>query len=318
MRNGQRLRGAVLTYLDAGELLAMLPGTGHAALYRRAPVHEASSASDAATNAWSLAPSTVEESAQALALPAADGFSLRWESTSVLRGWQASFVGSQSLMLLKPASGSYRMLNCSALYTASPALPQAAAAAALANGVPCTLALEGTLPSRDYCAHSKDDCLLAPQCGWCNSLGKCVPSNEDGVCFGTCPDGQLLYSAGNAPGGASSTLTAKPAAALEAATPDGASSPAGPAAASREQCVAQLSCGRCAEVSECAWCASAHSPYGGSCLMATDALAGECASGSLVQYDPSKCSVSGAGRAAELVEEGGAPTVFVGLVSQAK
>ena len=182
--DGQRLRGATLTYLDAGELLALNPSTGHVSLYRRTTVPATVGA-----ERWSLSPETEEGF-----VPPVDGFTLRWESGSVLRGWQATYVGAQTLMLLKPASGSYRILNCSAIYAPGNALPAAAAAAGLAGGPPCALLVEGGLPEHAPCNHTREHCLLAPHCGWCESASQCVAANEDGVCFGNCPDGQLLYS----------------------------------------------------------------------------------------------------------------------------
>ena len=118
-----------------------------------------------------------------------EGFAHVWESATVLRGWQFAYVGDRTLMMLKPSSGSYRLLNCSSVYGAS-ALPSATTAEAL----PCGLVVEGSLPSAAYCEHTREHCLLAPQCGWCESSGQCVAASEDGVCFGGCPDGQLLYA----------------------------------------------------------------------------------------------------------------------------
>ena len=309
--NGQRLKGATLTYLDAGELLAMVPSTGHIAIYRRANVPApAASSGGVAGSSWALAPE-----GEGAFVPPSDGFELRWESGTVLRGWQASYIGAHTLMLLKPATSAYRVLNCSGLYGASAAAISAAArASGVGNGPPCPLLLEGSLPSRGYCEHSKDHCLLAPHCGWCASSDKCVPANEDGVCFGSCPDGQLIYSSGTAPLGSGSASASSSSSGGLGGTVEAAEG--GAAATSRATCAAQLSCDRCAESSECAWCAAPHSPYGGSCLQATDAVAGECASGQLVQYDSSKCEDP----LVEVASRAGAtkPTVFAGLVSQAR
>ena len=49
--DGQRLVGASLTYLDAGELLATVPSSGLVALYRRSSVPTTLSAAS-----WSLQP----------------------------------------------------------------------------------------------------------------------------------------------------------------------------------------------------------------------------------------------------------------------
>ena len=268
--DGQRLRGASLTYLDAGELLATEPTSGHIALYRRALVPAMSSASN-----WGL--TEVDE-----AIAPAEGYALRWEASSVLRGWQFAYVGAQTLMMLKPAGGTYRLLNCSAVYTRG-ALPPAAAASGIAGGPPCSLLAEGTLPEHAPCNHTREHCLLAPHCGWCESSSQCVAASEDGVCFGSCPGNALLYGM-SAPGTLAGPAAAAPAAA----------------------CPAQLSCERCAEQPECAWCAAGE---GGSglCLGSADAAMGECATGRFVQYDPSACG-------ADLVES--AP--FAGLVSQAR
>lgn len=202
----------------------------------------------------------------------------------MLRGWQISYVGAQTLMMVKPATGSYRLLNCSAVYASGP-LPAAAAAAGVAGGPPCSLLVEGTLPERAPCEHTREHCILAPRCGWCESTSQCVAANEDGVCFGSCPGGELLYASGGAP-------------ALGGAGGSGVASPS-------STCAAQLSCDRCAEESECAWCASSSSGDGGMCIQATDAAMGECAAGRLIQYDSSACE-------APLVDG------FAGLVSQVR
>ena len=183
--DGQRLKGATLTYLDAGELLATVPSSGFAALYRRATIPPASIPAES----WAMVPESILGDAGFVA--PVDGFAHRWESATVLRGWQFSYVGQHTLMMLKPSTGSYRMLNCSQVYTPAPPPP---GGAARAEALPCTLLVEGTLPTAAYCEHSREHCLLAPHCGWCESLGQCVASNEDGVCFGGCPDGQLLYA----------------------------------------------------------------------------------------------------------------------------
>ena len=73
-------------------------------------------------------------------------------------------------MMLKPSSGAYRVLNCSALYAADDelgALAQtlqsaaagAAAAAAAAPAAPCA-----AMPSCERCAERE-------QCGWCTGGG---------------------------------------------------------------------------------------------------------------------------------------------------
>ena len=207
-----------------------------------------------------------------------DGFEHRWESQTVLRGWQFAYVGRQMLMMLKPSSGAYRLLNCSAVYTSSSTRPRAAVAAGLAGGPPCPLVVEGSLPHKAPCEHSREQCLLAPQCGWCQSTDKCVSANEDGVCSGHCPDGQLLYS--TAPS--------------SYASQQGASR-----AEYGAECSAQLACDRCTEQPSCAWCTAA----GGQCIRSIDGKMGECRTGKLVAHDSSKCP---------LVEEAD----FTGLVGQ--
>ena len=82
------------------------------------------------------------------------------------------------------------------------ALPPSAAAAGAAGGVPCAVIVEGQLPQRAPCSHTRDHCLLAPHCGWCESTAKCVAADEEGVCFGNCPGGQLLYTSGTPTGDA--------------------------------------------------------------------------------------------------------------------
>ena len=174
-----------------------------------------------------------------------------------MRGWQFAHVGKQLLMMLKPASGAYRLLNCSSLYGRSAALPAAAAAAgAAAAGVPCALVVEGALPRSAPCGYSREHCLLAPQCGWCQSSAQCVPADEEGVCAGVCPDGQLLFSTAAPKAGADDDA-------------DGA-------------CSAQLACDRCTEHPECGWC-------GGRCVAAGAAADGLCTGGGLVRHDASKC-----------------------------
>jgi hypothetical protein len=183
-KDGQKLRFASLTYLDAGELLALVPSTGFVALYRRSSVPALIGVESWGDGADS-APS--------------DGFAHRWEASSLLRGWQAAYVGAQTLMLLKPASNAYRMLNCSSIYSPGRSLPSGASAIGAAGGPPCALVVEGTLPERAPCDLDREHCLLAPQCGWCESQSQCVAANEDGVCFGNCPGGQLLYASGEMP-----------------------------------------------------------------------------------------------------------------------
>ena len=274
--DGQRLRDASLTYLDAGELLASVPSTGLVALYRRGVVAPPLSADD-----WSLVP---DEGAVA-----ADGFERRWELQSVLRGWQFAYVGSQTLMMLKPASGSYRLLNCSAVYEPSSSLPEEAVIAGVAGGPPCALLVEGTLPTQAPCAHSREHCLLAPQCGWCQSSQTCVSANEDGVCSGECADGQLLYGV---TGSVPSALAA-----------------AGAALADTSTCSAQLTCDRCTEVAACAWCGAGS----GGCILAIHGELGECPGGELVQHDSSSCPlVEEASRGGSFLEAAS----FPGLVNQ--
>lgn len=177
-KDGTKLKGASLTYLDAGELLATVPSTGYVALYRRQTVSP-----QLAAESWAMVP----ESTLGEGVAPVDGFAHRWEASSILRGWQFSYVGQQTFMMLKPATGSYRLLNCSEeVYCAGS--PKAAT-----EGPPCSLLVEGQLPTFAPCEHTKDKCLLAPHCGWCESSSKCVAANEDGVCYGGCPDGQLLY-----------------------------------------------------------------------------------------------------------------------------
>ena len=75
-----------------------------------------------------------------------------------------TYIGAQTLMLLKSSSSSYRLLNCSALY-APGSLTLVAAAAGATDGPPCSLLVEGLLPVRAPCSHSREHCLLAPHCG---------------------------------------------------------------------------------------------------------------------------------------------------------
>ena len=168
-KDGTKLKGASLTYLDAGELLATFTSTGYVALYRRQTVPP-----QLAAESWAMVP----ESTLGEGVAPVDGFAHRWEASSILRGWQFSYVGQQTLMMLKPATGSYRLLNCSEeVYGAGS--PKAAT-----EGPPCSLLVEGQLPTFAPCEHTKDKCLLAPHCGWCESSSKCVAANEDGVCYG--------------------------------------------------------------------------------------------------------------------------------------
>ena len=283
--DGQRLRDASLTYLDAGELLASVPSTGFLALYRRGRVPAALPAAGKGAGAWSLEPDE--------GVVPVDGFGNRWESTSVLRGWQFTYVGAKTLMMLKPTVGRYRILDCAALYEASAALPTEAAVAGVAGGPPCALLVEGTLPTQAPCSYSREHCLLAPQCGWCESSQACVAANEEGVCSGTCADGQLLYGVNGSP----SSLS-------PAVADAGAGAGAGAGA-----CSAQRSCDRCTEHAECAWCVEG----GGACILAVDGEMGECAPGKLVQYDASSCPLVEEGvRSSALLERGS----FPGLVSQ--
>merc|ERR1719231_748212 len=89
--DGQKLKGASLTYLDSGELLASVPSTGFVALYRRSAVPT---------------PLVPDASGWAVSEPmegvtSVDGFAHRWEASSVLRGWQFAYVGQRTLMMLK-------------------------------------------------------------------------------------------------------------------------------------------------------------------------------------------------------------------------
>ena len=86
------MRDAALTYLDMGELLVHVPSSGYLALFRRA-----------------------EASAQVEA-GGGDAFARRWEAFSAHRDWQFTYTGGEVLMMLKPTSGAYRVLNCSAVY----------------------------------------------------------------------------------------------------------------------------------------------------------------------------------------------------------
>ena len=180
--DGQGLKGASLTYLDAGELLAVVPSTGHVALYRRGTVPPAIPA-----ESWAMLP---EASPIGDGVEFVDGFVNRWEASTMLRGWQFTYVGQRSVMMIKPQSGSYRLLNCSDVYAAGTPPVSASGQAA---GPPCALVLEGQLPNVAPCSHTREHCLQAPHCGWCESSSECVPANENGACFGGCPDSQLLY-----------------------------------------------------------------------------------------------------------------------------
>ena len=121
---------------------------------------------------------------------------------------------------------------------------------------------------------------MAPHCGYCESSQACVPANEDGVCFGSCADGQLLY---------------------------GSSAPSTSALLQQQQqvpCSASLSCERCAEREQCGWCTGG-GEGAGRCLQATAMAQGECADGHFLQYDSAQC-------------EAAAATPHAGLVSQAR
>jgi hypothetical protein len=276
-----------------------VPSTGFLALYRRGRVPAALPAAGKGAGAWSLEPDE--------GVVPVDGFGNRWESTSVLRGWQFTYVGAKTLMMLKPTVGRYRILDCAALYEASAALPTEAAVAGVAGGPPCALLVEGTLPTQAPCSYSREHCLLAPQCGWCESSQACVAANEEGVCSGTCADGQLLYGVNGSP----SSLS-------PAVADAGAGAGAGAGA-----CSAQRSCDRCTEHAECAWCVDGGAVLGGAvlggavlggaCIVAVDGEMGECAPGKLVQYDASSCPLVEEGvRSSALLERGS----FPGLVSQ--
>ena len=101
------------------------------------------------------------------------------------------YVGSETLLMLKPTTGAYRALNCSAVY--------ADLASDAASGLPCSLLLEGTVPAAPPCDYAKEGCLMAPGRGWCESSAQCMQANEEGGCFGDCPNGQLLYGTTTAP-----------------------------------------------------------------------------------------------------------------------
>ena len=246
------MRDAALTYLDMGELLVHVPSSGYLALFRRA-----------------------EASAQVEA-GGGDAFARRWEAFSAHRDWQFTYTGGEVLMMLKPASGAYRVLNCSAVYADELAVD----AGANALGLPCALVQDGALPESATCDYDKEACLMAPHCGFCESSQACVPANEDGVCFGSCVDGQLLY---------------------------GSSAPSTSALQQQQQqvpCSASLSCERCAEREQCGWCTGG-GEGAGRCLQATAMAQGECADGHFLQYDSAQC-------------EAAAATPHAGLVSQAR
>ena len=234
--DGRRLRDAVLTYMDMGELLAAVPSTGYLALFRRTePALESGEAT------WVR----------------------HWEAHTVLRNWRFVYVGSETLLMLKPTTGAYRALNCSAVY--------ADLASDAASGLPCSLLLEGTVPAAPPCDYAKEGCLMAPGCGWCESSAQCMQANEEGGCFGDCPNGQLLYGTTTAPTG----VTAAPKA----------------AAAEGTNCGALLSCERCAEHVACGWCAGDDSGRAGACVQATALSAGTCPSGKLLMYDGASCEL---------------------------
>ena len=88
-----------------------------------------------------------------------DGFEHRWESQTVLRGWQFAYVG-QMLMMLKPSSA---RTVCSTARQCTPRRARclAAVAAGLAGGPPCPLVVEGSLPPHKHHASTAEQCLLA-------------------------------------------------------------------------------------------------------------------------------------------------------------
>ena len=248
--DGRRVRDAALTYLDMGELLVHVPSSGYVALFRRA-----------------------DTSAQVEA--GGDAFARRWEAFTAHRDWQFTYTGGEVVMMVKPTSGAYRVLNCSAVY-ADELYP---AAGANALQLPCAVVQDGALPESAACDYDKDACLMAPHCGFCESSHACVPANEDGVCFGSCADGQLLY---------------------------GSSAPSTSALQQQQQqvpCSATLSCERCAEREQCGWCTGG-GEGAGRCLQATAMAQGECSDGHFLQYDSAQC-------------EAAASTPHAGLVSQA-
>ena len=112
---------------------------------------------------------------------------------------------------------------------------------------------------------------MAPGCGWCESSAQCMQANEEGGCFGDCPNGQLLYGTTTAPTG----VTAAPKA----------------AAAEGTNCGALLSCERCAEDVACGWCAGDDAGRAGACVQATALSAGTCPSGKLLMYDGASCEL---------------------------
>ena len=179
------------------------------------------------------------------------------------QNWRFVYVGSETLLMLKPTTGAYRALNCSAVY--------ADLASDAASGLPCSLLLEGTVPAAPPCDYAKEGCLMAPGCGWCESSAQCMQANEEGGCFGDCPNGQLLYGTTTAPTG----VTAAPKA----------------AAAEGTNCGALLSCERCAEHVACGWCAGDDSGRAGACVQATALSAGTCPSGKLLMYDGASCEL---------------------------
>ena len=231
--DGKRLRDATLSYLDMGELLAHVPSSGYVALFRRTDPQVESGA---------------------------DAFARRWEAFSPHRDWEFVYTGGEMVMMLKPGSGAYRVLNCSAVYADQ--LPADAGANAL--GLPCAVMQDGALPEAATCAYEKDSCLMAPHCGWCESSRSCVAANEDGVCFGSCADGQLLY---------------------------GSSAPSSASLMQQVPCSSMLSCERCAEREQCGWCTSG----GGQCLQASAMAEGSCADGRFLQYDGALCESATAG-----------------------
>ena len=127
--------------MDMGELLAHVPSSGYVALFRRTDPQVESGA---------------------------DAFARRWEAFSPHRDWEFVYTGGEMVMMLKPGSGAYRVLNCSAVYADQ--LPADAGANAL--GLPCAVMQDGALPEAATCAYQKDSCLMAPHCGWCEEIGR--------------------------------------------------------------------------------------------------------------------------------------------------
>merc|ERR1740124_1672002 len=70
--------------------------------------------------------------------------------------------------MVKPASGAYRVLNCSAVYADELAID----AGTNALQLPCAVVQDGALPESATCDYDKERCLMALHCGYCDVAGR--------------------------------------------------------------------------------------------------------------------------------------------------